>query len=100
MPQLDLLQQTALHFSQPDEKRFPALALARYALQVGGTAPTVLNAANEVAVAQFIEGKITFDRIPALVERALEVHTPRLHPSLEEVLAVDQEIRQELAYSV
>jgi 1-deoxy-D-xylulose-5-phosphate reductoisomerase len=70
---LDLAKLGSLSFEQPDLERFPALALARQALQAGGAAPTVLNAANEVAVGEFIAGRLGFAGISVLVEMVLEV---------------------------
>jgi 1-deoxy-D-xylulose-5-phosphate reductoisomerase len=69
---LDLAKVKDLTFEAPDTDRFPALALARQALKRGGAAPTVLNAADEIAVAEFIAGRIGFAGIPALVEATLE----------------------------
>jgi 1-deoxy-D-xylulose-5-phosphate reductoisomerase len=69
---LDLAQLRELTFEAPDLVRFPALALARRALEAGGAAPTVLNAANEVAVGEFLAGRIAFPAITALVEAALD----------------------------
>jgi 1-deoxy-D-xylulose-5-phosphate reductoisomerase len=71
-PRLDLAQVRELTFEAPDLARFPALALARRALETGGAAPTVLNAANEIAVGEFIAGRIGFSAIPALVEATLD----------------------------
>ncbi len=70
-PRLDLARIATLSFETPDLERFPALALARRALEVGNGAPTVLNAANEVAVAEFIAERLPFLGIPALVEATL-----------------------------
>jgi 1-deoxy-D-xylulose-5-phosphate reductoisomerase len=69
---LDLAQVRELTFEAPDTARFPALALARRAMETGGAAPTVLNAANEIAVGEFIAGRIGFSAIPALVEATLD----------------------------
>ena len=92
-PRLDLAQIAALTFEAPDLRRFPALALARRALEAGNGAPTVLNAANEVAVAEFIAERLPFPGIPALVEATLEaahrdgvLHEPA---SVEDALAID-----------
>ena len=92
-PRLDLAQIAALTFEAPDVRRFPALALARRALEAGNGAPTVLNAANEVAVAEFIAERLRFPGIPALVEATLEaahrdgvLHEPA---SVEDALAID-----------
>ena len=71
-PRLDLAQIRELTFEAPDFARFPALALARRAMETGGAAPTVLNAADEVAVGEFIAGRISFPAITALVEATLE----------------------------
>ncbi|KLJ01670.1 1-deoxy-D-xylulose-5-phosphate reductoisomerase [Luteimonas sp. FCS-9] len=68
---LDLLQHGRLDFEAPDTDTFPCLALARAALEAGGTAPALLNAANEVAVSAFLQGRIRFLAIPALVEHVL-----------------------------
>ena len=92
-PRLDLAQIGELTFEAPDVIRFPALALARRALQTGGAAPTVLNAADEVAVGEFIAGRIGFTGIAALVEAALEAAHSRglmAEPAaIEAALAVD-----------
>jgi len=74
-PKLDLASIATLTFEAPDPIRFPALGLARAALQSGGSAPTVLNAANEVAVAAFLAGRIGFLDIAATVEKTLETMT-------------------------
>jgi len=71
VPRLDLAKVATLSFEEPDLDRFPALRLARGALESGGGAPTVLNAANEVAVAAFLAGRLGFVGIPALVEATL-----------------------------
>jgi 1-deoxy-D-xylulose-5-phosphate reductoisomerase len=71
-PRLDLALLGSLTFEEPDTARFPALELARATLAAGGAAPTILNAANEVAVAAFLARKIGFTGIPVLVERTLE----------------------------
>ncbi len=86
-----------LTFEQPDLDRFPALRLARTALESGGAVPTMLNAANEVAVAEFLAGRLGFAAIPALVEAALEAaarHTLPPEPaSVEDALAIDHNAR-------
>jgi 1-deoxy-D-xylulose-5-phosphate reductoisomerase len=96
-PRLDLAQVRELTFEEADMVRFPALALALQAMATGGAAPTVLNAANEVAVAEFIAGRIGFQAIPALVEATLDAATGRglmAEPmSLEAALGVDHVAR-------
>ncbi len=96
---LDFARAPVLEFSQPDTKRFPCLALARQAAEAGGTAPTVLCAADEVAVEFFLQGAIGFLDIPRLIERALEAHTTTPVESLDHVLAVAAETRQRLMES-
>lgn len=71
-PRLDLAKAGALHFEAPDLRRFPALGLAKAAMATGGGAPTVLNAANEIAIEAFREGRLSFTGIPALIEAVLE----------------------------
>jgi 1-deoxy-D-xylulose-5-phosphate reductoisomerase len=101
---LDLAKVRELTFEAPDLTRFPALALARQAMETGGAAPTVLNAADEVAVGEFIAGRIPFPAIAALVEATLEAAAARgllAEPTgLDGALAVDHIARsmaQELA---
>jgi 1-deoxy-D-xylulose-5-phosphate reductoisomerase len=95
---LDLPKVHQLTFEDPDLDRFPALGLARRAMETGGAAPTVLNAADEVAVAEFIAGRIPFMAIPALVEATLDAAARRglmAEPdSIEAALGVDHDSRQ------
>ncbi|MEJ2408958.1 MAG: 1-deoxy-D-xylulose-5-phosphate reductoisomerase [Novosphingobium sp.] len=90
---LDLAAIGELTFRHPDETRFPATRLAREAAQAGGGIPAVLNAANEVAVAAFLDGQIAFTRIAAQVEHVLNAFTPVPPACLSDVLAVDSEAR-------
>lgn len=96
-PRLDLAAIRELTFEEPDLVRFPALALARRAMEEGGAAPTVLNAADEVAVAEFIAGRIAFPAIPALVEATLDAAAGKgwlKEPDgIEAALAVDHDAR-------
>ncbi len=91
---LDLPTIGTLSFFAPDEERFPATKLAREAAHAGGAAPAVLNAANEVAVAAFLAGQITFTQISSVVANTLAQELPSAPSSLEEVLAVDAEARE------
>jgi 1-deoxy-D-xylulose-5-phosphate reductoisomerase len=91
---LDLSRIGALHFERPDLKRFPCLGLAFSALKAGGSAAAVLNAANEVAVETFLEGRLGFSRIPTLIEAVLERMPPTGANSLDDVLAADHESRE------
>jgi 1-deoxy-D-xylulose-5-phosphate reductoisomerase len=93
---LDLIKAGRLDFLSPDFDRFPCLRLAREAGAIGGTAPAVMNAANEIAVAQFLAGKIKFTDIPQWVEKALAAHQPIPHPDLEAILQVEREVREKL----
>jgi 1-deoxy-D-xylulose-5-phosphate reductoisomerase len=77
LPRLDLAALGSLHFEPPDRKRFPCLGLAHAALAADEAAPCVLNAANELSVAAFLEGRIAFPRIAAANEAALEAHVAR-----------------------
>ena len=92
-PRLDLAKLAQLTFEAPDPQRFPALRVARTALLAGGGAPTVLNAANEVAVAAFLDGQIGFLDIAAAVEQTLERMPGRRIASLDDVYALDREAR-------
>jgi 1-deoxy-D-xylulose-5-phosphate reductoisomerase len=94
---LDLAKARELTFEEPDLTRFPALGLARRAMETGGAAPTVLNAADEVAVAEFIAGRIPFMAIPGLVEATLDAAAKRgllAEPdTIDAALAVDHDAR-------
>lgn len=90
---LDLASLASLHFEAPRHEVFPALQLAREAGMQGGTMPAVLNAANEVAVALFLEGKIRFPEIWKLVEQAMNTIPLVADPSLDEILIADHEAR-------
>jgi 1-deoxy-D-xylulose-5-phosphate reductoisomerase len=96
-PRLDLGRIGTLTFEAPDLERFPALALARHALELGGGAPTVLNAANEVAVAEFLNRRLTFVGIAGVVAATLDAASGRglmREPaSIDEALAVDLNAR-------
>jgi len=74
LPRLDLAKAGRLEFYEPPHDRFPCLGLAYRALREGGTAPVVLNAANEVAVASFLEGRLGFTSIPVVIEETLNAH--------------------------
>ena len=90
MPALELSRLARLHFSAPDEKRFPSLRLARQAAASGGTCPAVLNAANEIAVEAFLAGKTNFSGIWQTVEQVLGRHERMEIGGLDDILAVDQ----------
>lgn len=94
IPRLDLLKIGSLEFFKPDTKRFPALNLARESINLGGSSNLVLNAANEVAVAGFLAGKIKFTDIVATVEKVLDKNVETAPKSIEEVIFLDTEIRK------
>jgi 1-deoxy-D-xylulose-5-phosphate reductoisomerase len=96
-PRLDLARASTLTFEEPDLARFPALRLARWALEAGGGAPTVLNAANEVAVEEFLAHRLGFTGIAAVVEATLEAamagDLTREPDSVDEAIAIDRNSR-------
>ena len=90
---LDLAALGELTFRAPDEERFPATRLCRQAAEAGGGTPAVLNAANEIAVAAFLAGQISFTRIAAHVDEVLSCYSPPPPVALEDVIAIDAEAR-------
>jgi 1-deoxy-D-xylulose-5-phosphate reductoisomerase len=92
---LQLAEVGALTFEAPDPDRFPALRLARWAGEVGGTLPAVLNAANEVAVEAFLQRRIAFPEIWRSVERTMKAHPVIAHPALDAIIQADQWARKE-----
>ena len=97
LPSLDLATLGSLHFRAPDPVRFPCLGLARRAALTGGTMPAVLNAANEIAVEEFLQGHLTFSGIWHTVEAVMSRHTPKRCPTLVQIHAADHWARQEAA---
>jgi 1-deoxy-D-xylulose-5-phosphate reductoisomerase len=97
---LNLAKIGRLDFETPDLTRFPALRLARSALEKGGAAPIVFNAANEVAVARFLAGGIRFNEIADLVGWAVEEGEQAAPQSIEEVLEIDRATRQRVTTEV
>jgi 1-deoxy-D-xylulose-5-phosphate reductoisomerase len=95
--QLDLAAGLILEFSAPDEDAFPCLALARAAGEAGRSAPCVLNAANEVAVAAFLEGRLPFLGIPEVVERTLNATDTYAARDLDELVEIDTDARRTAA---
>ncbi len=90
---LDLAKLQNLSFFAPDEKRFPAVKICREALETDGSAPAVLNAANEVAVEKFLKGEIAFDQITKIVKQVLEKISHKNPESIAEVLDFDTRAR-------
>ena len=93
-PALNLTEVGQLTFHEPDTEKFPCLGLARQALARGGSAPVVLNAANEVAVAAFLDGRLRFTQIAELIAEALDRMPARELGSIGECVAVDRETRR------
>ena len=88
-PKIDFAKRAQLTFDHSDMDTFRCLALAYKALKIGGTMPTVLNSANEIAVAKFLSGKIGFLDIPALIEKTMEAYTVKENYTLEDLLEAD-----------
>ena len=91
---LDLLAQGRLDFEAPDMERFPCLRLAREAMDAGGSAPTTLNAANEVAVEAFLQGRLAFTSIPAVIERVMKSAQAVELTGLDAVETADRNARE------
>ena len=90
LPPLDFSKLSKLEFSTPRYDDFPALNLARRAGETGGTLPAVMNAANEIAVAAFLDRKVRFPEIWEIVEQVMNQHTPVAHADLDAILGADQ----------
>ena len=90
LPPLDFSKVSKLEFSTPRYDDFPALNLARRAGEIGGTLPAVMNAANEIAVAAFLDRKVRFPEIWGIVEQVMNQHTPVAHADLDAILGADQ----------
>lgn len=90
---LDLIAVSTLDFAHADEDRFPCLRLARQSIQQGGTSMAIMNAANEIAVQAFLQGKILFTQIPELIQQTMESITSHASDSLQQILLDDQAAR-------
>jgi 1-deoxy-D-xylulose-5-phosphate reductoisomerase len=103
LPSLDLTRASRLDFDAPDANAFPCLRLAYRALEAARSLPVVLNAANEIAVSRFLEGRIGFMEIPLMVERTMDAHQPVQIETITDVRAVDAWARRysrEVAHAV
>lgn len=94
-PAPDFVSIGKLTFEKPDIKKFPCLALAHVACETGKTLPAVLNAANEVAVAAFLENSISFMKIPLIIEKTMEHHVVVSDPTLSDIIEADQWARKQ-----
>ncbi len=99
-PRLEFGSRLSLTFAEPDTDRFPCLRLAYEALRQSGTAPAVLNAANEAAVQLFLEERISFPRIAELVDASLQAHRLEIKPDVEELLSADRWAREFVSAAV
>jgi 1-deoxy-D-xylulose-5-phosphate reductoisomerase len=95
LPPLDFSKLSKLEFFTPRYEDFPALNLARRAGETGGTLPAVMNAANEIAVAAFLNRQVRFPDIWRIVEEVMNRHTPVAHSDLDAILQADQWARNE-----
>jgi 1-deoxy-D-xylulose-5-phosphate reductoisomerase len=93
LPTLDLLTAGNLSFFKPDTERFPCLQLAYDAMKAGGTAPAILNAANEIAVQYFLENKASFIQIPQIIEKVLGQISIIDNPEMHQIDEADREAR-------
>jgi len=91
---LALTRLGSLHFIEPDLEQFPCLKLALEAAAAGGSACVALNGANDTAVAAYLEGQAAFGEIPRIIAEVLEQHEPTQHPTLEEILSLDEWARK------
>jgi 1-deoxy-D-xylulose-5-phosphate reductoisomerase len=94
VPRLELAEVAKLTFQEPDKERFPCLEYAYKASRAGGTAPAVLNAANEEAVSLFLSGKIGFMDIPRMIQMVLSEYKPLRNPTLKDILKADRWARE------
>ncbi len=92
---LDFLKCGQLTFEEPDTKTFRCLQLAFDALTLGGTMPAAMNAANEIAVAAFLDNKISFTAIPQVIERVMQAHQVNISPCLDDIIEVDNWARKQ-----
>ncbi len=95
LKRLDLTRIRRLTFQRPDTRKFPCLGLAYEAARIGGTAPAVLNATNEVAISLFLKEEMGFMEIPKTIEKVLNRHKPIKNPTLSEILKADAWAREE-----
>jgi len=91
---LDMFKVAQLDFEAPDLARFPCLRLAYQALADGGNMPAILNAANEIAVESFLEGRMSFTAIPSMIEQTMQTVTQRDVATLDDVLEADKLARE------
>ena len=98
LPSVDFAKIARLEFEAPRLDDFPAINLARWAGETGGSLPAIMNAANEVAVAAFLEGRCAFPAIWLTVEKVMRAHAPDSNPPLEAILDADRWAREEASH--
>ena len=96
LPSLDFSEALNLNFEPPDLERFPCLGLAWEVLRIGGTAPVVINAANEIAVELFLAGEIPFVAIPELIQEEFKAHRSIQSPSFDDIISLDRSIKSRI----
>jgi 1-deoxy-D-xylulose-5-phosphate reductoisomerase len=94
MERLKITDVSPLEFFPPSFEKFPCLGLAYEAAQAGGTMPAVLNAANEVAVEQFLERKLRLSDIPSVIRQVMSKHTQKNQPTLDDIFIADKWARE------
>jgi 1-deoxy-D-xylulose-5-phosphate reductoisomerase len=94
---LDFFELQNMTFEKPDTETFYGLALAYEALKAGGSVPTVYNAANEKAVALFLERKISYLQIPELIKRSMDAHKKILNPDVNQILETEESVYERIA---
>ena len=94
LPPLDLTAVSGLHFEAPDHDRFPCIRLAYRALREGGTLPAAMNAANEEAVAAFLNERICLTEIPQVIEAVMNQHSNEAAKDIQTILAADRQARR------
>ena len=93
-PKINFFEHSDLTFEKPKTDKFPCLGLAYRAIKTGGTMPAVLNGANEIAVARFIDREISFTDIPKLIETAMNAYNVKYNYTLDDVLEADKWARE------
>jgi 1-deoxy-D-xylulose-5-phosphate reductoisomerase len=91
---LDLNKTGHFDFYKPDLKKFPAFSLALKAGRIGGTMPACMNAANEIAVRNFLDKKIKFNQIAYYVKKVMKIHKPVFDPDIYDIINVDNSVRK------
>ena len=97
---LEIAKIKTLNFSLPDFERFPCLKYAYDAAKIGGSLPAVMNAANEIAVREFIDGKIKFSEIAEIVKSEMDLHDAIKNPEIEEIIEIDSKVKERVGENI